>query len=452
MWILLDWLDSYDSTPLITDGPLCLEGVRLLSDSRMDARRVVYLHHASVSDVVQQPGVFCTQGHDIIFLKTDDISGVLNDLLAAFDFYEAWESDLGDCIHAGGSLQDIIDRCTEVLEHPLAVQDTSQRVLASSAGFDAIAADTADAVIIDLNGRGRLIAYQQPVPLSEGKRQLATQLGHILEDWFVENANDVHVTSAKRVVENLLAGSPQSIDDAHRELKIAGWDDIHEKVLFVIDLSKTTGSVSEVFAASAARRLPRCFCTRLDDYVVVLSNLDLVSREDLINALSPLIVQSGAMAALSYPFDDPSKASARLDQTRLALRYTEFEPGAIRRCEDFALLYIVNQLASHTSPMFMHPAVIALHEYDEARDGELCETLYAYLLNHQSLVKTAETLCLHRNTLVYRLKRIHELVDVNIEDPDTMLHLLLSLCMLKGYILHTDQTERTRIPGRYDLR
>lgn len=54
------------------------------------------------------------------------------------------------------------------------------------------------------------------------------------------------------------------------------------------------------------------------------------------------------------------------------------------------------------------------------------ETLQAYLDNQGSLARTAEQLHLHRNAVAYRIKRILEVVDVDLSDPDSRLMLQLA--------------------------
>ena len=67
-----------------------------------------------------------------------------------------------------------------------------------------------------------------------------------------------------------------------------------------------------------------------------------------------------------------------------------------------------------------------LTSYDQEHHTEFYGTLKAYLQNERSLVRTAAALGLHRNSLLYRVKRLEELVDANLEDPMVRLHLLLS--------------------------
>ena len=67
-----------------------------------------------------------------------------------------------------------------------------------------------------------------------------------------------------------------------------------------------------------------------------------------------------------------------------------------------------------------HRIVIASH------GTELVQTLDAYLRRDGSLNQLADDLLIHRSTLVYRLRRIRELLDVDIDDSHLRLDLSLA--------------------------
>lgn len=68
-----------------------------------------------------------------------------------------------------------------------------------------------------------------------------------------------------------------------------------------------------------------------------------------------------------------------------------------------------------------------LLQYDREKGGELVQTLETYLECNFSRTKTAEKLHLHRNSLNYRLQKIEELLEQDIEHLDTFPLLLASI-------------------------
>lgn len=69
-----------------------------------------------------------------------------------------------------------------------------------------------------------------------------------------------------------------------------------------------------------------------------------------------------------------------------------------------------------------------LEEYDHANGTFLIETVLAYYMNGFNTVKTAEALFIHRNSLIYRIKKIEELLDMEL--TDYMEYLDLINCIL----------------------
>jgi len=68
-----------------------------------------------------------------------------------------------------------------------------------------------------------------------------------------------------------------------------------------------------------------------------------------------------------------------------------------------------------------------LVEHDGRKQGDLIRTLNGFFEANGNLAKAAQDLDVHRNTLVYRLERISELTEMNLDDSDNRLILHLAL-------------------------
>lgn len=68
-----------------------------------------------------------------------------------------------------------------------------------------------------------------------------------------------------------------------------------------------------------------------------------------------------------------------------------------------------------------------LVQYDLEHRSSLVQTLDAYFNHHGNITQTAETLYIHRNTLLYRLERIQELTGHHLNQPNMRLALHLAL-------------------------
>jgi purine catabolism regulator len=68
-----------------------------------------------------------------------------------------------------------------------------------------------------------------------------------------------------------------------------------------------------------------------------------------------------------------------------------------------------------------------LMRYDEQHHTDLLPTLSAYFENNGNMARTAHVLNIHRNTLVYRLGRITEILQLDMDDSNVRLNLHLAL-------------------------
>lgn len=72
-----------------------------------------------------------------------------------------------------------------------------------------------------------------------------------------------------------------------------------------------------------------------------------------------------------------------------------------------------------------------LLEYDREHEGALVETVRAYLANDKRLKETAAACNIHVNGLRYRMQRIEEVAQLDLDDPETCFNLQLALKILE---------------------
>ncbi len=105
-----------------------------------------------------------------------------------------------------------------------------------------------------------------------------------------------------------------------------------------------------------------------------------------------------------------------------------FGAGQLTRLQDLGVYQLL--VALQRSPAlrdFYQELLGPLVEYDQRKGGDLLHTLEAYLNTQSSPSETAVRLHLHRNTVLYRLRRIRELLGRDLDDPEQRLALQLAL-------------------------
>lgn len=94
----------------------------------------------------------------------------------------------------------------------------------------------------------------------------------------------------------------------------------------------------------------------------------------------------------------------------------------------------VQGLYTYTTPLFKEAGLsdyrlLRLLQEDRENNTDLYYTLKVYLLNENNVTMAANSLHIHRNTLVYRLKQIRECIEADINDNETARELLAFMMM-----------------------
>lgn len=76
---------------------------------------------------------------------------------------------------------------------------------------------------------------------------------------------------------------------------------------------------------------------------------------------------------------------------------------------------------------FCHPAVIFLEKKDNDEGTNLLETLKYYIYFTNSPNNAAKILCIHRNTLFYRINKIKEICNITLSNADEIFHIYYSI-------------------------
>lgn len=95
--------------------------------------------------------------------------------------------------------------------------------------------------------------------------------------------------------------------------------------------------------------------------------------------------------------------------------------------DDYRLEYMLGKVREELpDSMLCHPALIRLFAYDDEHHTELARTLQAYLQCGMNMTAAAEQIYVHRTTFCRRMDHIRRLTGLDIEDPDTILILMMS--------------------------
>ena len=157
-----------------------------------------------------------------------------------------------------------------------------------------------------------------------------------------------------------------------------------------------------------------------------LKDLGRSIAEKLASQGSGLLVSAG-IGRLHPGIDGIRKAHQEAQQA-LTLGERLFGKGHVAYFGELGVYrLLLGLLGTAELDTFYQETLGALEEYDHKRSGELIPTLEAYFNCQGSTSEAARVLYVHRNTLLYRLKRIQEILGQDLEDPHTRLALTLAL-------------------------
>lgn len=133
-------------------------------------------------------------------------------------------------------------------------------------------------------------------------------------------------------------------------------------------------------------------------------------------------------------YDQALQAMQLGERLKLTNQFVEFSSLGIYR-----LLYDLEDQPAvrRFTDEIMRPLV----DYDAQNRGSLVKTVEAYFDHHGNISQTAESLFVHRNTLLYRMERIQDLTGLQLDQANMRLalHLSLKLWQLRPEIERTVQ-------------
>lgn len=97
------------------------------------------------------------------------------------------------------------------------------------------------------------------------------------------------------------------------------------------------------------------------------------------------------------------------------------------QCERYSLIILLKELEQNGFPM--DPGVKKLYLADKDAGTELCLTLYTYISCRHSLKETCEKLFTHRNTVLYRIRKIKDEYIPDFDVPENSFYILLSTAL-----------------------
>lgn len=470
MWIIADWLNSYNPEINIRDGELDIETVRLFSSGMPEADNCIYIGRTRDLFTTKKNQVICTHKNDILILQTEDLDEIINQVLNAFEYYQSWNTRILEAISTDRRPADILKIVNEVIKEPIYMLDASQYAMALSEEFGSgevnelwdqmLIHNTANisflskldseypehrtnrglyyfnAPFIDLHSYnynmflkdqwlGLCSMIERGTALSRSVIDLFHLICTDIELWFISHSQEKESMMLDAMFREMLIGA--SASEAFRrqyQLRFGSTND--KKYILVLASQKEQALLISHLCRELNLMFPDTISIIYQQYICILLNCRLSSPDNFIKKLRPVMKRNNYYSGISTEFIDLDQIEAHFNEALYAVNIMKPLPGACVQFSDYALKYALEKISSEMPEGSIHPDVEGLIEYDRSHNTEFAHTFQVYLENERSQSRTAAVLNLHRNTLTYRLSRIRELIRADLDDPDERLHMIIS--------------------------
>ncbi|GEM_PF-3869214 len=206
---------------------------------------------------------------------------------------------------------------------------------------------------------------------------------------------------------------------------------LHYRLIAIRPLNSSgQGVLKYLISEITARYLQQISIIREDILFVLLfsSNKNFDQKE-----LEHLLKSFDAYCGISREFTNLMKFNIYKQQVETLLKtITKLHPD--RTVFEYDVYHLESMLSIALEHMdrenFMAPEIRQLKEFDQENNTGYLETLKVYLNSMGNIGNSAQILHIHRNTMLYRINKIEDLLSMELNEPSVFMRLLLSLHLI----------------------
>lgn len=155
-------------------------------------------------------------------------------------------------------------------------------------------------------------------------------------------------------------------------------------------------------------------------------------QQALFRQFSELSSRMGYQCGISNPFSQLRQIYTYLPQAAFAAAKAQEQSKELCQFESCTLDYLLDScLGDMTLEAMLGPGLRKLQHHDETKGTQYIKTLNVYLQEEMSIVHTAQTLFIHRSSLLKRLDKIQRLLEDDLTDPRRRLYYRICLELMK---------------------
>lgn len=170
-----------------------------------------------------------------------------------------------------------------------------------------------------------------------------------------------------------------------------------------------------------SRNIPNIFTIFYDKHIVIIVNEDdnIFENDKYLSELNIFLEKSKLEIGISSSFNDLMKLNDYYNEAKNSIYFSKYLGN--KNNHSFYDDYKFYDLICHTNEKldltrFCDKKMLDIYRYDKANETTYLKTLYEFIINNKSPLKTSKTLFMHKNTIIYRINKIKELFNINLDD------------------------------------
>jgi hypothetical protein len=472
MWMIANRLKALDiEIHIRSDAP-----VNLMSARTAYATDCAHIYSMGCHSV-------CKYEDNYIVIKDISTTEAFEIVQGIFDSYNLWYVSMNEYA-LRMNYQKIIDDCKLFFQNPMVLFDANFKVLAMSTnyakedlddewnqlyeyGYSSVKAvnylndiisdriiskdgaqiyrtikkdfEMYDFAILNINYNevmcGRLIVLEKDRQINYGDLQLMEMLGDVLSpslDRMNIHGND---KACYNVFTELLRTGTINKENLSLQMRYYEWepDDIYR--VFNINFIKPPQDKKMFWLLRSLilKKFPQCSVSIYNEEITLIMNEKQTGIEQALKLFENICLKNKAKLSISLPAYGIRHLNYFYDQAVFEMKYRKKRNGPAEYYffYDCAIMYILKSSSIKSQICACNSNLLYLWNLDEEHNTGKVLTLKAYLENGRSLVNTAAALFVHRNTLVYRMKKIEEVITDNLDDAYVRDYMKISIYILE---------------------
>ena len=286
--------------------------------------------------------------------------------------------------------------------------------------------------------------------LHPGEQQLACHFHRYLDDLYLHFGGNVDVVSLQHdtlhtlVRTSLLEGNAPPLSETASIFRSFGWN-AHDTFVVVklVFFEGVHWDTISLYLCGLLERAASASCAfPIDRQIVWLVNLTRSTKQEethaqqldgITESLVSIMRDYACKAGISDMFSTLAHAHEYYLEAERALEVGQTHDPHYwyYRFSDYTFDYLLGKSTEELSAeLLCHPALATLRAHDAEHATEYARTLVCLLRNSQNTTHAADELFIHRTSFMRRMAQIQKLVEIDLTDPDEVLHLLLSAKLL----------------------